>query len=312
MSVKLPVVEASILALVLGSPAVAQAENGGPAHQSVDDAWWTGPIIAAGAETLPPGHVLVEPYVFDVTSRNSGTPGSLSYLLYGVAPRFTAGVLPSFSYGKDARGARHLRMGDLTLNFQYRLTPPNPHKTFPTVALALQIGLPTAPFDRLSVSGSGAGSGAFSTLVGLYSQQFFWLPNGRILRARMNVSHTFASKARVHGISVYGTPEAFRGSARPGDTTMIDLAGEYSVAKRFALAIDLLHQWTGRTLIKAARDSADAAPYAVPASRFFAIVPAAEYNWSPNSGVILGTRLIFKGRGKSSSVTPVIAYNRFF
>ena len=32
------------------------------ARQSLSDAWWTGPIAAAGADTLPPGHVLFEPY----------------------------------------------------------------------------------------------------------------------------------------------------------------------------------------------------------------------------------------------------------
>src|SRR6478752_1572531 len=84
---------------------------GGNARQSLDEAWWTGPILAANAETLPPGHVYIEPYLFDVLRRGSATPGSLSYLLYGVAPRFTAGVLPSFSYAEDSAGRRHLRMG---------------------------------------------------------------------------------------------------------------------------------------------------------------------------------------------------------
>src|ERR1700744_5528395 len=35
------------------------------AHQSLDDAWWTGPLLVANASTLPQGHVYVEPYLFD-------------------------------------------------------------------------------------------------------------------------------------------------------------------------------------------------------------------------------------------------------
>jgi len=312
MPIKLISLPAVAFALLVSIPTIAQCQATGAARQSAADAWWTGPIIAAGAETLPPGHALVEPYLFDVNSGHSSTPGSSSYLLYGVAPRFTAGVLPSFSYAEDAQGKRHLRMGDITLNFQYRLTRPNPHKSFPSVAIVLQEGLPTARFDGLSVVGTGAGSGAFNTLLGLYTQQYFWLPNGRILRGRLNISHTFAGTAHVRGISVYGTAKGFRGTVKPGDTTMIDLAGEYSVAKQFVLAIDMLHQWNDRTVIKAGPTSAAPEPSSPGASRFFAIVPAAEYSWSPNSGVIVGTRVIFKGHNQAASLTPVIAYNRFF
>ncbi|MBV8805065.1 MAG: hypothetical protein JO042_08460, partial [Sinobacteraceae bacterium] len=35
-------------------------------RQSRDDAWWTGPLLAASPVTLPQGHFLIEPYVFDV------------------------------------------------------------------------------------------------------------------------------------------------------------------------------------------------------------------------------------------------------
>src|SRR5437868_1725409 len=35
-------------------------------RQSLDDARWTGPILAPSAATLPPGHFLIEPYLYDV------------------------------------------------------------------------------------------------------------------------------------------------------------------------------------------------------------------------------------------------------
>ena len=38
-------------------------------RQSLDDAWWTGPIVAAGAATLPAGNALIEPYVYDEITR---------------------------------------------------------------------------------------------------------------------------------------------------------------------------------------------------------------------------------------------------
>jgi hypothetical protein len=75
-------------------------------RQSLDDAWWTGPIVAAGAATLPQGHALIEPYVYDVVTRGRydsdgnyrstdtvHSYGSLTYMLYGVTDSFTAGVI---------------------------------------------------------------------------------------------------------------------------------------------------------------------------------------------------------------------------
>jgi hypothetical protein len=38
-------------------------------RQSLDDAWWTGPLLAPNASTLPRGHLLVEPYVYAVITR---------------------------------------------------------------------------------------------------------------------------------------------------------------------------------------------------------------------------------------------------
>ena len=46
----------------------ADAESASLQRQSLDDAWWTGPILAASASTLPQGHALIEPYLYDVIS----------------------------------------------------------------------------------------------------------------------------------------------------------------------------------------------------------------------------------------------------
>lgn len=33
----------------------------------MDDAWWTGRMLATLAATLPRGHFLIDPYLYDVT-----------------------------------------------------------------------------------------------------------------------------------------------------------------------------------------------------------------------------------------------------
>jgi hypothetical protein len=79
------------------------------ARQSRDDAWWTGPLLAPSASTLPRGHFLIEPYVFDsvVYAREDAdggktrvpheyVSGSLTYVLYGLTDRLTVGAIPRF------------------------------------------------------------------------------------------------------------------------------------------------------------------------------------------------------------------------
>jgi hypothetical protein len=39
--------------------------------QSLNDAWWTGPLLAPSANTLPRGHFLIEPYLYDVITQGS-------------------------------------------------------------------------------------------------------------------------------------------------------------------------------------------------------------------------------------------------
>ncbi len=39
------------------------------ARQSLEDAWWTGPMLAPSAATLPRGHLLIEPYLYDVIAQ---------------------------------------------------------------------------------------------------------------------------------------------------------------------------------------------------------------------------------------------------
>src|ERR1700731_1274459 len=81
------------------------------ADQSRDDAWWTGPMLAPSAATLPQGHMLVEPYLYDVMTDGHfdmhGTRhasvrehdiGSLSYILYGNRRRVSVGCLPRFGF----------------------------------------------------------------------------------------------------------------------------------------------------------------------------------------------------------------------
>src|SRR5689334_529779 len=107
----------ALLSQAISALAAAHENVEKPYRQSREDAWWTGPILAAGASTLPKGRVLIEPYVFDSISqgrydengRRQDTPrrqshGSLTYILYGLVDDVTVGVIPRFGYNDLSQG----------------------------------------------------------------------------------------------------------------------------------------------------------------------------------------------------------------
>ncbi|TCS12313.1 transporter [Caulobacter sp. BK020] len=313
----------SLLAgVALAAPAFAQ--DAAPVRQSLDDAWWTGPILATGASTLPKGRALIEPYLYDAkpygaidgqgkrhAAPSADNYGSQTYLLYGVTDTFTAGLIPRFGYRRaGGRSSSGVQLGDLTVQGQYRLAQWKEGGRTPTLSLMLQETLPTGRHDRLDTRpNDGFGSGAYATTVGLNSQTYFWTPNGRILRTRLNVAYTVSGHAEVEGASVYGTPAGFTGRARPGDSFNVDLAFEYSMTRRWVAALDLAYQRDAATTVSGVDGAGAAYERRAPVSQALILAPAIEYNFSPAVGVIVGARIIPAGRNVTASVTPVIAVN---
>jgi hypothetical protein len=198
----------------------------------MDDAWWTGPLLASGASTLPKGRALIEPYLYDAKpygviddkgkrhdAPDADSFGSQTYLLYGVTDTFTAGLIPRFGYRQaGGRSSSGVQLGDLTLQGQYRLTQYKEGGRTPTISLMLQETLPTGRHDKAGHRpNDGFGSGAYATTLGVNSQTYFWTPNGRILRTRLNLAYTVSGHADVEGKSVYGTPAGF--TAAPSRAT---------------------------------------------------------------------------------------------
>lgn len=289
-------------------------------RQSLSDAWWTGPMLAPGAGTLPRGHILVEPYFFDVIqyanfdskgkpvgTTHSHTFGNFTYLIYGLADRLSVGLTPTatYTYVNHGQNSSNIAFGDLGVILQYRLTQFTMDHRTPTMSVAIQENLPTGRYDRLGSNPTdGAGSGAYSTKVSLYTQTYAWMPNGRILRARLNLSQTFETPTAVHGISVYGTPAAFNGTARPGNTFSVDAAAEYSVTRNWVIASDLVYSHSDNTWVRGGGAQANSGE-----SQSWALAPGVEYNWTANAGILFAVRTYPWGKNTSSSITPVIAIN---
>jgi len=312
-------------ALGVSAAAVAQQE-------SLDEAWFTGPMLAPNAATLPQGHVLLEPYLYDLISnghfdssggRHSGPyehdVGSQGYLLYGLTDRITAGMIPRFSYDEPAGAANSsgIDVGDITLQAGYGLTRYVPGETMPATALVVQLTVPTGRYDQLRRASDGVGAGAWTSALAFYSQDYFWMPNGRILRLRLDLTYAVSTSVGLRDESVYGTPLGFRGRAWPGDGFTADAAAEYSLTSRWVLAFDVVYQNNANTRVTGlvtAPEGGAPEGFATDSGAAYSIAfaPAIEYNWSSRIGTLLGVRIIELGRNTSASLTPAIALNMVF
>jgi hypothetical protein len=317
------------------SRAPRPADAGKPEHPAaarelLNEAWWTGSMLAQTAATLPRGHVAVESYLYDVSSsarvdaRGTRQPttrsdgfGSLTYAMYGLTDRVMIGLAPVVGYTRVRGGpsSSGVGFGDLTLHAQYRLTQFHEGGRTPTTSLVVQETLPTGRYDRLGDHpGDGIGSGARTTTLGLFSQMYFWLPTGRILRMRLDASRTFPGGVDVSGVSVYGTHAGFRGHAEPGRALAIDLSAEYSLTRQWVLAIDANYQDGGSTRVSG-REPVPGSPDPAAVdlnsgtARTLYVAPAVEYSWTANLGVLVGVRLTAMGRNGALTLTPAVAIN---
>ncbi|MFC4762047.1 transporter [Dyella koreensis] len=287
-----------------------------PTRQSLDEAWWTGPMMANNAAALPQGHYLIEPYLYDVRSSQGDSFGSLTYMEYGVTDRLTAGVIPTFGYNRPNHGpdSSGVRTGDVSVLAQYSFTSFHEGSALPATALMIQETLPTGRYDRLGQRlADGQGAGAYTTTLQLNTQTYLWMPNGRILRMRFNIGRSFSRRARIEDVSAYGTPDGFRGTASPGNAFFINAAWEYSLTRRWVLAFDLSYRRSDETRVRGYRADASSGVqenlnFASHPSETFGFAPAIEYNWSSQLGVLVGVR-VFTGHHSSTTVTPAIALN---
>jgi hypothetical protein len=307
----------------MGAALAEEAPSPSPApstRQALSDAWWTGPLLAPGAGTLPRGHWLFEPYLFHVMQYASydahgnlqpaphmHTTGSLSYIIYGLTDRLNIGAIPTFAYNATPGrpNSSHVGIGDWALLAQYGLTRFHTGSLLPTTAIAVQETLPTGQYDHLDANAAdGFGSGVYSTKISFYSQTLAWIAQARIMRLRLNFSDTFSGRGPVNGVSVYGTPAGFSGWVKPGDYFTIDAAEEYSITRSWVAASDVVYAYTGPTRLGSSRGIVNADDL-----HSVAIAPAIEYNWTADAGIIVGFRYFVSGRNASASFTPVAAIN---
>ena len=282
-------------------------------------------MLANTPATAPRGHSLAETYLYDTATQgvyssagahhsapHANSYGSLTYLIYGLSDKTGFGLIPTAGYN-TAAGAPSSSgpgLGDLTLLLQRRLSTFHPCGRMPILSVNVEQTLPTGQYDRLSRAANGIGSGAWTTNPAFLSQMYFWLPNRRIVRTRLDLSDAFSRSVPVQDASVYGTTNGFRGAAHPGSSFYLDNSWEYSLTRRWVLAADITYRNNASTRVTGSYPG-NPAPVTLNSgwSDTWALAPAVEYSWKPYLGVLLGVRIIPAGHNTTDSITPAIAIN---
>lgn len=315
----------------------AAASSDSTSHQSMSDVHFTGPLVAPNATALPAGHWNIEPYLLDAiqygqynddwhqnsTSVNHGFR-SVTLIQYGLTDRLSVGLLPQFGFNhvSGAANSDGLRLGDMTLRAHYMFHEFHKGSKIPTMAFAVSENLPTGEYDGLDKASNGLGSGVWSTKVAFWSQDYFWMPNGHILRTRFDIAYEFPddNNVSVNGRSVYSTGPGFSGRINPADTFTANAAAEYGLTKHWAPAIDVVYSYTGsgRTSGQATEVSdgrllpATTVRRSMAPSQSVEVDPALEYLWNQHFGLIVGAQVTVAGRNTGSVVTPQAALNVYY
>jgi hypothetical protein len=325
---------ACLCIMLSGAAGAALADSStGVSPQSLDDAWWTGPLLAPNAATAPHGHLLIEPYFFDEITDSSFDShgnrhaldgghqlGSLTYIIYSLTDRLALGLLPRLGYIEPAGALNSSTpaLGDTTLQLQYGLTRYSQGSWVPATSVVLAETFPTGRYDRLSRASDGLGQGAYTTALSLYAQDYLWLPNGRILRVRLDLTYAWSASVGLEDASVYGTGAGFRGRAYPGSSFTAIASGEYSLTRNWVLATDLVYEHNDSTRVAGIEPTTpggsafESLLTETGASESQGLAPAIEYNFTSTVGVIAGVRILESGRNTTGSLTPVAAVNMVF
>jgi len=308
----------------------SRAEAGSYVDDPVQNQWFTGSLEAPSPALSKAGVVSIEPYAIytrDTGAYDSGwghysVPNNVNQLQsetlfkYGITDQLSVQTLPSFSQawnGLASSSPTSVGIGDLPIEFQYRVHDGDPRTGFPSVTFGLGMTFPTGAYDNLSNPLAGFGAGAYVLKEELLFQSLFATPGGYPMRVRVYGDvYEPLGDASVRNASVYGTNYGFRGQANPGLSADWGIGVEYGLNQRWVLALDLVQNYAAGFRLNGTDIVGNSANANGHASTIIALAPAIEYNFTSSVGLIAGVEFSAAGRNTPSYIAPQIALTMAF
>src|SRR3990167_5660368 len=138
--------------------------------------WFTGPLLAPSAHTIPPGHINVEPYIYFFVSQgiynqnkqfkslpNFYTLLEQASIQIGLNSFLDCQITPQLFY-QFSQGERSVQPGDLPIGLNILLLNDSPGTHCPAIKLSIATTFPFGKFEQLSATkhkSDGVGSGSW-------------------------------------------------------------------------------------------------------------------------------------------------------
>ncbi len=295
-----------------------------PPHPDVQPPWFTGPLLAPSALTIPTSHCNLEPYIYisanvgrydsDWHAKKRETFWSNYFQLsaqFGIHSWLDLSIYPTLFYNYT-KGAGKWAIGDTPIGFDIQLYKHTQVLTEWGTALLLRIQeiLPIGKYRNLSPNKKSTdvgGQGSWQTVFALVWGNLFYLGDIYFITWRNAIQYTLPAPVHVKNLNTYGGGFGTNGTVYPAHTFQLDTAIEVTLSKNWVFAMDIVGTWLKKIRFKGKTSEPNDSPAAVQ----FSLAPAIEYNWSANIGLIAGCWFTVAGKNSDQFINGVVAFNYF-
>ncbi len=293
--------------------------------EGVQAPWFTGPLLAPSAVTIPPGHINIEPYFFVVANtgryNHHWKPVKIKtfwnnffqpLIQFGIVSWMDFQCSPTLFYNYT-KGAAKWAIGDMPVGIDFQLYHSRGSITdwMTAVRLTFKETLPIGKYQKLDPAKRGTdvgGGGSWQTAFEIDWGNLFYLGKNHFLTARFNFQYTLPAPVHVKKLNTYGGGPGTKGTVYPAQNFQIDIGTELSLTQTWVFAMDLVGSWSGKTRFKGTTTLSNKAP----AAAQFSLAPAIEYNWNANLGVIFGPWFTVAGRNALRFTSGIFALNYYY
>jgi hypothetical protein len=291
--------------------------------------WYTGPLITPSASMVPPGHIMMQPYLFftdtyanyDSDRHVVDRPNLFSLKVLPVL--FQTGITQSvdttvimsavenWSKGKSGGG-----FNDITWALGFCINQESLY--VPKFKFVITQSFPTGKYQKLSRDGlalDGTGAGAWQTTFTFTAGKVVFWNTLHPMNLRFAIQGTLSTPVHVRSFNVYGGGHKTSGTVHPGNAYNADLGLEISITQPWVAALDIVYNWQNKTTFHGKPGfNADGTPAAVGGgyNDQLSLAPAIEYNFSDSMGVLAGIWFTCYGRNAGDFASGILSWYWYY
>lgn len=287
--------------------------------------WFVGPLLAPTPINMDPKHPALEPSVtifntYGQYSTNWGIEKKDSIWAINPLIDFQFGItnnlgiellLSSISNFQHGQSATYFQ--DTQVLFGYQISNDIRGSWVPDCRFVIQETFPSGNYQKLNPKKGGidsTGQGAFQTGPQFAFRKRFHFHKS-FFSLQWSAQYLFPTTIHVKDFNTYGGGYGTRGKVRPGQTFTAFLSGEYSFNQNWVFAFDTeftcqrASHFSGKNGVSALGTMAHVG---LPFSAQLSFAPEVEYNFSANSGLLLGVWGTLTGKNSAAFASFFFSY----